>query len=111
MDGLTESEREALEKARLNSQGPTGPDELMERVYEKSGLDPLQVHDRQDPNRIMARAMGPLIALGWNTACSCWRVEALVRMVALLFLGRRSCYARRGVADLLGRGIWHYLLQ
>jgi len=64
MDGLTESEREALEKARLNSQGPTGPDDLMDRVYEKSGLDPLQVHDRRDPNRMMARAMGPLLALG-----------------------------------------------
>jgi hypothetical protein len=94
MDGLTESEREALEKARLNFQGPTGPDDLMERVYEKSGLDPLQVHESRDPNRIMARAAGPLIALGGI-------LLAVVGGWRLWYVWKHSAFSVGGLAMLV----------
>lgn len=52
----------------------------MLRAIEKSGMDPLQAQQARDPNRLLAKAQGPVIALG-----------------GLLLIGIGGEYGMRGV--------------
>lgn len=75
--GLSDSERAALERAGAGDSRPRrDPGELMARAYEKTGIDPLQAAELRDPNRIMAKAQGPVIAIGGFllAAVGLWRI-------------------------------------
>ena len=65
MEELSESERQALNRAgRGQDLNSRRSDDLMLRAIEKSGMDPLQAQQARDPNRLLAKAQGPVIALG-----------------------------------------------
>ncbi len=77
LDGLTESERQALAQAQGgNIESAQGADELMARAYAKSGIDPLRAAELRNPAAIMAKTQGPFIAMGGLllAAVGAWRV-------------------------------------
>jgi hypothetical protein len=76
LQGLSESERKALAQASGNNEGSRAPDDLMARAYAKTGIDPLQASAMRDPNRMMAKIQGPIIALGGFllAAVGLWRI-------------------------------------
>lgn len=60
LKGLTESERRALERASGGDDlGANSADDLMDRAYIKSGLDPVEAAAMRDPRYRMAKAQGP----------------------------------------------------
>lgn len=111
MEGLSESERQALNRAgRGQDSSSRRSDDLMLRAIEKSGMDPLQAHQARDPNRLLAQAQGPVIALGgllligiggwrvWNA----WSYSAIsLGGIVMLFFGVVTFIG--GIVNALGR--------
>ncbi len=74
--GLSESERQALARAAGNNESSRDPNELMSKAYAKTGIDPLQADAMRNPNHVMAKIQGPILAAGGLlfVAIGVWRI-------------------------------------